>query len=103
MIVESYRTVQKFGYSYGMSEKLAPRIYGEKEELVFLGRDIREQRNYSEKVAEQIDAEIDGLVNQAAETAKKVLTENKEKMEKVVAALLEKETLEKEEFNELMK
>ncbi len=88
---------------YGMSEKLAPRIYGEKEELVFLGRDIRDQRNYSEKVAEQIDAEIDDLITQSVEKAKNILLENKDKMEKLVAVLLEKETVEKEEFNDLMK
>jgi cell division protease FtsH len=87
---------------YGMSDNLAPRIYGEKEELVFLGRDIREQRNYSEKVAEQIDTEIDRLIYQAVETAKKIIQENKSKMEKVVAVLIEKETLERKEFEELV-
>ncbi len=87
---------------FGMSENLAPRVYGEKEELVFLGRDIREQRNYSEKVAEEIDAEIDAMVRVAAKTAEKVITENKEKMDKIVAKLLKDETIEKNEFLALM-
>ncbi|MBI5254329.1 ATP-dependent zinc metalloprotease FtsH [Candidatus Falkowbacteria bacterium] len=83
---------------YGMSDKLSPRIYGGAEEMIFLGRDIREQRNYSERVAEQIDAEIDRLVTDAAARAKEVVTENKERLENIVKVLLEKETIEKDEF-----
>ncbi|MFA6537011.1 MAG: ATP-dependent zinc metalloprotease FtsH [Patescibacteria group bacterium] len=88
---------------FGMSEKLAPRIYGEKEEMVFLGRDFNEKRNYSEKTAELIDSEIDILIREAVATAEKIIKENKEKMDKLVATLVEKETIEKQEFNELMK
>jgi cell division protease FtsH len=88
---------------YGMSENLAPRIYGDKDELVFLGRDIREQRDYSEKVAEQIDEEINTLILAAVETAKKTIASNKSKMDKIVSVLLEKETIEKEAFADLMK
>ena len=87
---------------YGMSDKLAPRIYGEKEELIFLGRDIREQRNYSEKVAEQIDTEIDHLITEAAHTAKRIIHENKSKLEKIVAVLIDKETIERAAFEELV-
>ncbi|MFH0779632.1 MAG: ATP-dependent zinc metalloprotease FtsH [Parcubacteria group bacterium] len=87
---------------YGMSDKLAPRVYGDKDELIFLGRDIREQRNYSEKVAEEIDREIDVLINEAAATAEKVIKENKKKMNDIVKYLLEKETIEQEDFNKLM-
>jgi len=87
---------------YGMSEHLVPRIYGEKEELVFLGRDIREQRNYSEKVAETIDKEIDYLINEAVKTAEKIIGENKDKLEKFVKYLLKHETVEREEFVKLM-
>jgi len=88
---------------FGMSEQLAPRIYGEKEEMVFLGRDFNEKRNYSEKTAELIDLEIDKLIKDAALRAEKLIGENKIKIDKLVAVLLEKETVEKEEFNELMK
>ncbi|MBT5337984.1 ATP-dependent metallopeptidase FtsH/Yme1/Tma family protein [Candidatus Falkowbacteria bacterium] len=83
---------------YGMSDDLAPRTYGDKDEMIFLGREISEKRNYSEKVAEQIDSEIDKLVLQAAQTAEKVISENKDKMEKIVNELLEKEKIEKDEF-----
>ncbi|MBU1131872.1 ATP-dependent zinc metalloprotease FtsH [Patescibacteria group bacterium] len=87
---------------YGMSDRMAPRIYGEKEEMIFLGRDIREQRNYSEKVAEEIDAEIDMLIRQAEEKAKKTMEENMGKMDELVKVLLEKETIEQSAFAEIM-
>ncbi len=87
---------------YGMSDKLVPRIYGEKEELVFLGRDIREQRNYSEKVAEIIDEQIDYLIDNAVKTVHRIITDNQEKLETIVKELLEKETIEKEKFIELV-
>ena len=87
---------------YGMSEHLAPRIYGEKEEMVFLGRDFNEKRNYSEKVAEQIDTEIDAFITRAVETAERVINENKPRLDLIVKVLLEKETIEKDEFVELM-
>lgn len=87
---------------FGMSKNLVPRIYGEKEEMVFLGRDFNEKRNYSEKVAEEIDQEIDTLIKEAVTTAEKVITENKDKLDEIVKRLEEKETIEKEEFNEIM-
>jgi cell division protease FtsH len=87
---------------YGMSDKLAPRVYGDKDELVFLGKDISEKRNYSERVADEIDTEIDRLVIAAAETAKKTIMDNKKEMDVIVKTLLEKETIEKEQFNALV-
>lgn len=87
---------------YGMSDVLGPRTFGQKEELIFLGREIHEQRDYSEKVAEQIDAEISQFISQSAAKAKDVLIKQREKLEKVVEALLSKETLEKEEFEALV-
>ena len=54
---------------YGMSEKLGPRAFGRKEELIFLGRDIQEQRNYSEAVAQDIDGEVEGLIQEAHDRA----------------------------------
>jgi len=87
---------------YGMSEHLVPRIYGEKEELVFLGRDIREQRNYSEKVAEVIDKEIDYLISEAIKTATNIISNDKVRLEKIVKHLLEHETLEQDEFVKLV-
>lgn len=87
---------------YGMGTDLSPRAFGETEEMVFLGRDMHEQRNYSEKTAERIDAEIDGLVRSALETARGIIRAEKPKMDQVVSALLEKETIEKEAFETLL-
>ncbi len=83
---------------YGMSDVLGPRTFGQKEELIFLGREIHEQRDYSEHIAEKIDLEINAFIKQAAQKAEEVLNNQAQKLEKVVQALLEKETLEKEEF-----
>ena len=87
---------------YGMSDNLGPRTFGQKEELIFLGREIHEQRDYSEKVAEQIDAEITIFIQQASVKAQAVLKEQRQKLEKVVTGLLTKETLEKEEFEAIV-
>ncbi len=87
---------------YGMSEELGPRTFGEKEELIFLGREIHEQRDYSEKIAEKIDQEIAHFISGASDQAKKILREQKDKLEAVVAALLEKETLEKAAFEKIV-
>lgn len=86
---------------YGMSN-LGPRTFGKKEELVFLGREISEERDYSNETAEAIDKEVSSLLHDAFETAKKVLTHKKETLEKIAGALLEKETLEKDEFDALV-
>lgn len=87
---------------YGMSDKMGPRTYGEREDLVFLGKEIKDRRDYSEKTAQEIDDEILRMVNEALATANHVIKENKEKIEKIVTVLLEKETIEKEAFEELM-
>ena len=77
---------------YGMSEKLGPRTFGKREELVFLGREISEQRDYSDKVAETIDEEVHRLVNNAYQTAKKVLSDHSDKLGELAQYLLEHET-----------
>jgi len=82
----------------GMSEKLGPLVFGEKEELVFLGREISEQRDYSEAVAEQIDQEVQELVNKAYQQAKDILIKYKDKLIEVAEKLLEVEQLSREEF-----
>jgi len=81
-----------------MSDNLGPRTYGEKEEMIFLGREIHEQRNYSEKAAEKIDEEISSFIKQGEERALKIIEGQKESLEKIVTLLLEKETIEKDEF-----
>lgn len=83
---------------WGMSKKLAPRTYGEQGDMIFLGKSIHEQRDYSEKIAEEIDSEISELIVQAVNTAKKIIHENKDTLKKIAEELLKHETLEKEHF-----
>ena len=87
---------------FGMSEKMGPRTFGEKEEMIFLGREIHEQRDYSEKIAEQIDEEIESFINQASLKTKELIVEKRVYIEKVVAVLLKEETIERERFLSLM-
>jgi cell division protease FtsH len=79
---------------YGMSDKLGPRTFGHKEEMVFLGREISEQRDYSEEVARQIDEEVQKIIEDAHQTAHDVLAKNREKLEQLARELIDKETLE---------
>jgi len=88
---------------FGMSEILGPRTFGNKEEMIFLGREITEQRDYSEKIAEKIDEEIFTFISRATKMAEKIIEDRKDKIEKVVKELLKNETIEKEKFEELMK
>ena len=85
----------------GMSDALGPLVYGQKEELIFLGREISEQRDYSEAVAEKIDEEVRVLINAAYEKAKSILIEYRDKLDKVANRLLELETISREEFESL--
>ena len=85
----------------GMSDEMGPMVYGQKEELVFLGREISEQRDYSEAVAEKIDAEVSNIVKTCYKQAKDILTEHKEKLIEVAEKLLVQETISKEEFDEI--
>jgi cell division protease FtsH len=87
---------------YGMSEKLGPMTFGEREELVFLGREISEQRNYSEDVAELIDDEVRLIIDQGYNKARKVLEEHRKELELLAKTLIEKETINREEFLSLM-
>jgi cell division protease FtsH len=87
---------------YGMSDHLGPRTYGEKEEMIFLGREIHEQRDYSEKIAESIDAEISSFITQGEAKATAIISSQGAQLEKIVAVLLEKETIEKAEFEAIV-
>ena len=82
----------------GMSEGLGPMVYGQKEELIFLGREISEQRDYSEAIAQQIDQEVRNLVDEAYKLAKKLLTSYRAQLDAVAKKLLEAETITREEF-----
>ena len=82
----------------GMSSEMGPRVYGQKEEMIFLGREISEQRDYSESVAEQIDAEVRKMVDDAYKQARKLLTKYRTQLDAVAQKLLEVETLTREDF-----
>ena len=85
-----------------MSERLGTRTFGDKEELIFLGKEFGEQRDYGEMFAQLIDEEISLLLREARERAQKLISANMQYIERVVAALLKNETLEREAFERLM-
>ncbi len=85
----------------GMSETLGPMVYGQKEELIFLGREISEQRDYSEAIAEQIDREVRKLVNEAFDRSRAILREHRDALDRIATRLLEVETISREEFEQL--
>ena len=86
---------------YGMSDKLGPRTFGKREEMVFLGREISEQRDYSDRIAEDIDTEVHMLVDEAYSLARDTLLENCDKLHQVAQYLIEHETVEGPELAEL--
>ncbi|MDO8558842.1 MAG: cell division protein FtsH, partial [bacterium] len=94
---------RKLVKEYGMSEKMGPVAFGEKDEMIFLGKEIGEQRNYSEKVAAEIDAEVSNFIKNAQITAQKVLKNRRALLDKIAKALFEKETIEREEFEKIIK
>jgi cell division protease FtsH len=92
---------RKIVKEWGMSS-LGPISFGDKEEMVFLGKEISEQRNYSEAVAEKIDGEIETLIRSGEKRATEIVTRRKELLEKIAKRLIEKETIEREEFEKIM-
>ncbi|MCL4542040.1 MAG: ATP-dependent zinc metalloprotease FtsH, partial [Chloroflexi bacterium] len=88
---------------YGMSERLGPRAFGRKEELVFLGREIAEQRNYSEAVAQQIDMEIKELIDNAFERAHEALSRYRDKLNEISEVLMREETIDAERFEDFFR
>jgi cell division protease FtsH len=83
---------------FGMSDRMGPRAYGKREEMIFLGREIGEQRNYSDDVARQIDEEVRSIIETAYARAQDVLTVHRDKLNKLAETLVEKETLDGLEF-----
>ncbi len=96
------KTARNMVTRYGMSEKLGPLVYGQKDELVFLGREIGEQRDYSDAVAEEIDAEVRRIVVEAHIKARDVLARHRDKLDAVAQKLMEVETVDAKEFESLM-
>ncbi len=86
---------------YGMSEKLGPLAFGKRDEMVFLGRDIAEQRNYSDEIAKQIDEEVRAIIDRAYERAHDVLIANRERLDHLAAKLVAEETVDSADFEAL--
>ena len=95
-------TARKLVTRYGMSN-LGPRTFGRKEEIIFLGKEISEEKNYSEATAKEIDIEVSRFIDDAYKAAEKIIIKKKETLKGIAKTLLEKETLEQEEFNKLVK
>ncbi|MEQ6292339.1 ATP-dependent zinc metalloprotease FtsH [Vogesella sp. GCM10023246] len=87
---------------YGMSDKLGPMVYGENEGEVFLGRSITTHKNLSEATLQQVDLEIRRIIDQQYSLARRLLDENRDKVEAMTAALLEWETIDAEQINDIM-
>lgn len=87
---------------YGMSDILGPVRWGSGEEMVFLGKEITTERHYSEKVAAKIDIEVAKLIDNALKTAQKILMKKNGKLQEIAKRLIEKETIEKQEFEQLV-
>jgi cell division protease FtsH len=85
-----------------MSEKLGPIAFGEKEELIFLGREISEQRNYGDEVAREIDREVHRIVSEAYDRTREILQSNRSVLTDMASALIETETLDGERLREML-
>jgi len=94
---------RKMVTDFGMSDKLGPRSFGDKQEMVFLGREISEQKDYGDKIADLIDEEVNKIIQNAYQVAKNILTENKPKLVQIAEKLIAQETLEGEELEALFK
>lgn len=99
---KSTETARKMVTQWGMSEKLGTITYGKSEDNVFMGRDFGHLKDYSEEIAAQVDEEVKRIITEQYEKAKKLLTENRDIMEAIVKVLLEKETLEEAEVDEII-
>ncbi len=93
---------RKMVTAWGMSDKLGHMTYGKNQENVFMGRDFGHQRDYSEQIAFEIDEEMKRIIDERYEIAKQLLTENRDMLEVISRELLEKETIDEKEFEEIM-
>jgi cell division protease FtsH len=100
-LAEATKLARRMVTDFGMSDELGPRTFGQKQELVFLGREISEQRDYGEKIARKIDDEVHTIIQRAYNTAKRILSENKTKLKQIADQLILKETLEEADIDEL--
>jgi len=101
-IAKVTKTARQMVTRFGMSERLGPRTFGQKEEMVFLGREISEQRDYSEKVAEEIDEEVRRIIDRAHDLARTIIRENRAKLDQMARKLIEVESIEGDALIKLM-
>ncbi len=101
-IERATKLARKMVMEYGMSEKLGPLQFGHKEEMIFLGRDLGEQRNYSEAVAEEIDREVRRLITEAYDKAMDILKRYRDKLDEISLRLVKDETIDGSTFDELL-
>ncbi len=99
---EASSLARKLITQWGMSDKLGPITFGKTEEMIFLGREISTEKNYSEKIAMEIDGEVKKVIDGASKVAEKILKTHKAKLDLLVKNLLDKEVIEKEEFEKIM-
>jgi cell division protease FtsH len=100
---QATRLARKLVTEYGMSETMGPRTYGEREEMIFLGREIHEQRDYGEETATQIDHEVTKIIKKCYQVAKDAITKAQPKLDAIAERLMVKETIEQQEFEDLFK
>ena len=93
---------RKMVTQWGMSDKMGTMAYGKSQEHVFMGRDFGQTRDFSEEIAADIDKEMKHIIDERYEVAKSLLSENRDMLDKISAALLERETIDEKEFDELM-
>lgn len=99
---QATRLARQLVTEFGMSDRLGPRTFGLKEELIFLGREISEQRDYGEKIAQIIDEEVSSFLKHAYQTAVSLIRKKRAKLDKLAQTLITKEVIEREEFQNLM-
>jgi cell division protease FtsH len=99
---EASSLARKLITRWGMSEKMGPITFGKTDEMIFLGREISTEKNYSEKIATEIDGEVKKLIDDALKSAEKILKTQKAKLDLLIKTLLDKEVIEKEEFEKIM-
>jgi cell division protease FtsH len=102
-IEKATELARKMVCEWGMSEKMGPLTFGKKEEEIFLGREIAKHRDYSEQTAQQIDEEVKSIVLHAEKRAEELLSANVEKLHLLANALLEKEILDGEEIDKVLR
>jgi cell division protease FtsH len=98
---EATKLARRMVTEYGMSKKLGPRTFGQRQELIFLGREISEQRDYGDETADEIDKEMHVIIRRAYNTAKKIITANKGKLKQLAEELIAHETLDEPELDKI--